>query len=89
MKFFLIAVVGIILGFFLLTFIIISYYTFWFFFSRCKNCGHIMLYRGFRNRENDGFHLFHCKHCGNWEKVSTNQFLQELGLRHDNDLNED
>ena len=85
MKFFLIVVVGIILGFSLLTFIIISRYTFWFFFRRCKNCGHIMYYRGYREREDNGYHYFHCKHCCSWEKVTKAQTLHELGILHEED----
>lgn len=70
---------------FVLFFAAMSNYLFWFYFRRCKECNHIMYYRGYRERDEGSFHYFHCKHCGNWEKISRLEFLRELGLEHNNE----
>ena len=70
---------------FVLFFAAMSNYLFWFFFRRCKNCGHIMHYRGYRERADEGYHYFHCKKCGHWEKVTKAQTLHELDILHEED----
>jgi hypothetical protein len=64
---------------FVLIVIGISQYLFWFYFRSCKKCGHHMYYRGLRHNDDGDFFYFHCRHCGNWEKISKEQYLRELG----------
>ena len=65
--------------------IVITPYVFWFSFRKCSMCGHTMLYRGYRERTDEGYHYFHCKKCGHWEKVTKAQTLHELGILHEED----
>lgn len=48
-------------------------------FRKCK-CGHIMAYRGLKEDGSDGYYLFHCKHCGAWEKISKEDFCNEIKI---------
>lgn len=57
----------------------ISRYMFWFYFRKCKKCGHHMYYRGFRHNNDGSFFYFHCRHCGNWEKITQAEYLREIG----------
>ena len=47
----------------------------WFNFRECKHCKHIMRYKGFRDDENGGYYIFHCKQCGAWEHIPKKEFF--------------
>ena len=38
-----------------------------------------MYYRGFRHNNDGSFFYFHCRHCGNWEKITQAEYLREIG----------
>lgn len=50
-----------------------------FYARRCKYCGHIMVYKS-RHLENEGTsYIFHCEHCGAWERVSKEDMFRNDG----------
>ena len=53
------------------------FYLVHFHFRRCKHCGHIMEYKGLKPDGDNGYYLFHCPECGNWEKIVAEEFYQE------------
>ena len=42
----------------------------------CKHCQHTMDYRGLREDGNNGYYLFHCKHCDTWEEIPVEDFIR-------------
>lgn len=42
---------------------------------RCKNCNHIMEYKGLKEDDDNGHYLFYCPKCGAWKQVPREEFL--------------
>ena len=72
--------VGFIIFVFLIAIVCVSRYIFGFYFRKCKQCGHLMFFRGKRDRDDESFFFFHCRHCGTWEKISQVEYLRQIGV---------
>lgn len=56
---------------------VISKYLLIFNTKKCEYCGHRLTYKGAREDEDTEYYLFYCKHCGRWEKLSTEELMDD------------
>ena len=78
--------VGFVFVVFIIAIISVSQWVMWHYLRKCKCCGHLMKFKGFREDKEDGsYYLFHCPKCGKWEKVTYLQMIREM----DGDFNLD
>lgn len=47
----------------------------WFHCRSCKHCHHTLEHKGLQEDADGDYYLFHCPHCGAWEKVPRDEFF--------------
>lgn len=78
MKWILLIVIVIVVGVLFVFIAAIAKYLIMFHCRRCKHCGHIMEYRGEKERKEGNIFLFQCPNCGAWDEVPVIEFERQL-----------